>query len=54
MVTHGNGDHFGGAQYLADQYGARVVMARPTGTSSSPPPAPTHPAATWTSPTAGS
>ncbi|CAM5399461.1 hypothetical protein SALBM311S_10590 [Streptomyces alboniger] len=27
VVTHGHGDHFGGAQYLADQYGARVTMA---------------------------
>ena len=27
VVTHGHGDHFGGAQYLADQYGARVMMA---------------------------
>ena len=27
VVTHGHGDHFGGAQYLADTYGARVMMA---------------------------
>ncbi|MET7736791.1 MBL fold metallo-hydrolase [Streptomyces sp. NPDC005402] len=27
VVTHGHGDHFGGAQYLADQYGSRVMMA---------------------------
>jgi metallo-beta-lactamase class B len=27
VVTHGHGDHFGGAQYLADQYGTRVMMA---------------------------
>nr|WSZ20255.1 MBL fold metallo-hydrolase [Streptomyces canus] len=27
VVTHGHGDHFGGAQYLADRYGARVMMA---------------------------
>ncbi|MFI1359020.1 MBL fold metallo-hydrolase [Streptomyces sp. NPDC020898] len=27
VVTHGHLDHFGGAQYLADQYGARVMMA---------------------------
>ncbi|MEU1515674.1 MBL fold metallo-hydrolase [Streptomyces sp. NPDC005811] len=27
VVTHGHGDHFGGAQYLADTYGARVLMA---------------------------
>jgi metallo-beta-lactamase class B len=27
VVTHAHGDHFGGAQYLADQYGARVMMA---------------------------
>ncbi|PVC90115.1 MBL fold metallo-hydrolase [Streptomyces sp. CS131] len=27
VVTHGHSDHFGGAQYLADQYGARVMMA---------------------------
>ncbi|MZE68276.1 MBL fold metallo-hydrolase [Streptomyces sp. SID5789] len=26
VVTHGHDDHFGGAQYLADQYGARVLM----------------------------
>ncbi|MFJ8114192.1 MBL fold metallo-hydrolase [Streptomyces sp. NPDC096132] len=27
VVTHGHGDHFGGAQYLRDTYGARVMMA---------------------------
>ncbi|MEU1184034.1 MBL fold metallo-hydrolase [Streptomyces sp. NPDC005820] len=27
VVTHAHGDHFGGAQYLADTYGARVLMA---------------------------
>ncbi|MGP4047745.1 MBL fold metallo-hydrolase [Streptomyces sp. 2A115] len=27
VVTHAHGDHFGGAQYLADQYGTRVMMA---------------------------
>ncbi|MFG2730349.1 MBL fold metallo-hydrolase [Streptomyces canus] len=27
VVTHAHGDHFGGAQHLADQYGARVMMA---------------------------
>ncbi|MFG3341351.1 MBL fold metallo-hydrolase [Glycomyces sp. NPDC048151] len=27
VVTHGHRDHFGGAQYLADTYGARVLMA---------------------------
>ncbi|MEU9241684.1 MBL fold metallo-hydrolase [Streptomyces sp. NPDC048385] len=27
VVTHGHSDHFGGAQYLADTYGARVMMA---------------------------
>ncbi|MER7394962.1 MBL fold metallo-hydrolase [Streptomyces sp. NPDC000151] len=27
VVTHGHGDHFGGAQYLADKYGARVLMS---------------------------
>ncbi|MBA2950456.1 MBL fold metallo-hydrolase [Streptomyces himalayensis] len=27
VVTHGHGDHFGGAQYLADHYGARVLMS---------------------------
>lgn len=27
VVTHGHGDHFGGAQHLADRYGARVMMA---------------------------
>lgn len=27
VVTHAHGDHFGGAQYLADRYGARVMMA---------------------------
>jgi hypothetical protein len=26
VVTHAHGDHFGGAQYLADQYGARVMV----------------------------
>lgn len=27
VVTHAHGDHFGGAQYLADTFGARVLMA---------------------------
>ncbi|MFC5813606.1 MBL fold metallo-hydrolase [Nonomuraea harbinensis] len=27
VVTHGHGDHYGGAQYLAGRYGARVLMA---------------------------
>ncbi|MFI6739289.1 MBL fold metallo-hydrolase [Nonomuraea sp. NPDC050451] len=27
VAAHGHSDHFGGAQYLADQYGARVMMA---------------------------
>ena len=26
IVTHGHGDHYGGAVYLASKYGARVVM----------------------------
>ncbi|MEV0234648.1 MBL fold metallo-hydrolase [Nonomuraea sp. NPDC050786] len=28
VAAHGHADHFGGAQYLADQYGARVMMSR--------------------------
>jgi metallo-beta-lactamase class B len=28
VVTHAHYDHFGGAQYLADRYGARVMMSR--------------------------
>ncbi|MGP4104510.1 MBL fold metallo-hydrolase [Nonomuraea sp. KM90] len=28
VAAHGHSDHFGGAQYLADRYGARVMMAR--------------------------
>ncbi|MEW9555847.1 MBL fold metallo-hydrolase [Nonomuraea sp. NPDC050783] len=28
VVAHGHSDHFGGAQYLADRYGARVMMSR--------------------------
>lgn len=27
VVTHAHADHFGGAQYLADEYGARVMMS---------------------------
>ncbi|GAA2232845.1 MBL fold metallo-hydrolase [Promicromonospora sukumoe] len=27
VVAHGHADHFGGAQYLADRYGARVLMS---------------------------
>lgn len=27
IVTHGHGDHFGGAAYLQEKYGARVVMS---------------------------
>lgn len=27
IVTHGHGDHWGGAKYLQDTYGARVVMS---------------------------
>ncbi|MGV9381250.1 MBL fold metallo-hydrolase [Nonomuraea sp. NPDC003707] len=27
VAAHGHSDHFGGAQYLADRYGARVMMA---------------------------
>jgi len=27
IVTHGHGDHYGGASYLARKYGARVVMS---------------------------
>ncbi|PDP87506.1 MBL fold metallo-hydrolase [Glycomyces fuscus] len=27
VVTHGHYDHFGGAQYLADRYGSRVLMS---------------------------
>jgi metallo-beta-lactamase class B len=29
VVTHGHGDHYGGATYLASKYGARVVMSEP-------------------------
>ncbi|RSM98186.1 MBL fold metallo-hydrolase [Nonomuraea sp. WAC 01424] len=28
VVAHGHADHFGGAQFLADRYGARVMMSR--------------------------
>lgn len=28
VVAHGHNDHFGGAQYLADRYGARVMMSQ--------------------------
>ncbi|MFC5829029.1 MBL fold metallo-hydrolase [Nonomuraea insulae] len=28
VAMHGHSDHFGGAQYLADRYGARVMMTR--------------------------
>ncbi|MDA2815242.1 MBL fold metallo-hydrolase [Nocardiopsis sp. RSe5-2] len=27
VITHGHYDHFGGAQYLADRHGARVLMS---------------------------
>jgi metallo-beta-lactamase class B len=27
VITHGHGDHFGGAQYLQAHYGARVVLS---------------------------
>jgi metallo-beta-lactamase class B len=27
IVTHGHGDHWGGAKYLADTYGAKVVLS---------------------------
>ena len=27
VVTHGHGDHYGGAAYLAKRYGARIVMS---------------------------
>lgn len=27
IVTHAHGDHFGGAQYLKDHYGTRIVMS---------------------------
>jgi metallo-beta-lactamase class B len=27
VITHGHGDHFGGAQYLADTYGAQLVAS---------------------------
>jgi metallo-beta-lactamase class B len=27
VITHGHGDHYGGAKYLADKYKARVVMS---------------------------
>ncbi len=29
IVTHGHGDHYGGAVYLAGKYGAHVVMGEP-------------------------
>ena len=29
LVTHGHGDHFGGARYLQDTFGARVVLGGP-------------------------
>jgi len=29
VVTHGHGDHFGGARYLQDTFGSRVVLAGP-------------------------
>jgi metallo-beta-lactamase class B len=29
IVTHGHGDHYGGATFLAQRYGARVVMSEP-------------------------
>ncbi|MEI7056666.1 MBL fold metallo-hydrolase [Nocardioides sp. CCNWLW239] len=28
IVAHGHADHFGGAQFFADRYGARVLMSR--------------------------
>lgn len=27
IITHGHGDHWGGAQYLQDQYGAKIVAS---------------------------
>jgi metallo-beta-lactamase class B len=27
VVSHGHGDHYGGAQYLADKYKARIIMS---------------------------
>jgi metallo-beta-lactamase class B len=42
VATHGHFDHFGGAQYLADTYGARVLMSPADWTymANSPSPAP--------------
>jgi len=27
LITHGHGDHYGGAKYIADAYGAQVLMS---------------------------
>jgi metallo-beta-lactamase class B len=37
VVTHGHGDHFGGAKYLADKYKARVLMSEADWTQSQAP-----------------
>jgi metallo-beta-lactamase class B len=53
IVSHGHADHSGGAKFLQDKFGTRIILTAPPGTCSTRARRPGR-SATWSRPTARS